>query len=77
MGVGGNNGVEKGIDGGKGNGVGAYIVLCIYLVSPYCPSDSPLPQSVHFMSLLLHYSLKTGGGLGGANDRKEAFEGDQ
>ncbi len=74
MGVGGNNGVEEGIDGGKGSGVGAYIVLYIYLVSPYCPSDSPLP---HFIPLLFQYSLKIGGGLGGANDRKEAFEGDQ
>ncbi len=77
MEVGGNNGVEDGTDGGKGSGVGAYIVLYIYLVSPYCPSDSPLPQSVHFIPLLFFYSLKIGGGLGGADDRKEAFEGDQ
>ncbi len=77
MGVGGDNGVEEGIDGGKGNGVGANIVLYIYLFSLYCPSDSPLPQSVHFIPLLFHYSLKIGGGLGGADDRKEAFEGDQ
>ncbi len=52
-------------------------VLYIYLVSSYCPFDSPLPQSVHFVPLLFHYSLKIGGGLGWANDRKEAFEGDQ
>jgi hypothetical protein len=77
VGVGGNNGVEEGIDGGKGSGVDAYIVLYIYLVSPYCPSDSPLPQSVHFIPLLFYYSLKIDGGLGGANDGKEAFEGDQ
>ena len=69
--------MEKSIDGGKGSGVGAYIVLYIYLVSSYGPSDSPLPQSVHFIPLLFHYSLKIGGGLGWANDRKEAFEGDQ
>ncbi len=69
--------MKEGIDGGKGSGVGTYIVLYIYLISPYCPSDSPLPQSVHFIPLLFHYSLKIGGGLGGANDRKEAFEGDQ
>ena len=77
MGVGGHNGVEESIDGGKGSGVGAYIVLYVYLVSSYCPSDPPLPQSVHLIPLLFHYSLKIGGGLGGADDRKEAFEGDQ
>ena len=67
---GGDNGVEEGIDGGKGGGVGAYIVLYIYLVSAYRPSHSPLPQSVYFIPLLLHYSLKIGGGLGGADDGK-------
>jgi hypothetical protein len=77
VGAGGNNGVEESIDSGKGSGVGAYIVLYIYLVSSYCPSDSPLPQSVHFIPLLFHYSLEIGGGLGRANDREEAFEGDQ
>ncbi len=51
--------------------------IYIYLVSPYFPSDSPPPQSVHFIPLLFHYSLKIGRGLGGADDRKEAFEGDQ
>ncbi len=61
MGVGGNDGVEESIDGGKGSCVGAYIVLYIYLVSSYCPSDSPLLQSVHFIPLLFHYSLKIGG----------------
>jgi hypothetical protein len=69
--------VEEGIDGGKGSGVGAYIILYIYLVSPYCPSDSPLPQSTHFVPLLLDHSLEIGGGFGGANDRKEALKGDQ
>jgi hypothetical protein len=78
VGVGGDNGVEEGIDGGKGGGVGAYIVFYIYLlVSAYRPSNSPLPQSVHFIPLLFHHSLKVGGGLGGTDDRKEAFEGDQ
>ena len=77
MRVGGDNGVEEGIDGGKGSGVGAYIVLYIYLVSAYRPSNSPLPQSVHFIPLLLHYSLKMGVGLGGADDREKALEGDQ
>ena len=77
MGVGGHNGVEESIDGGKGSCVGAYIVLYVYLVSSYCPSDPPLPQSVHLIPLLFHYSLKIGGCLGGADDRKEAFEGDQ
>ena len=73
--MGGYNGVEESIDGGKGSGVGAYIVLYVYLVSSYCPSDPPLPQSVHLIPLLFHYSLKIGGCLGGADDRKEAFEG--
>ncbi len=68
--------MEEGIDGGKGGGVGAYIILYIYLVSAYRPSNLPLPQSVHFISLFFHYSLKIGGGLGGADGRKEAFEGD-
>ncbi len=77
MRVGGDNGVEEGIGGGKGSGVGAYIVLYIYLVSAYRPSNSPLPQSVHFIPLLLHYSLKMGVGLGGADDREKALEGDQ
>ena len=53
--------MEEGIDGGKGGGVGAYIVVYIYLVSAYRPSHSPL---------LFHYSLKIGGGLGGADDGK-------
>ncbi len=75
--MGGDNGVEEGIDGGKGSGVGAYIVLYIYLVSAYRPSNSPLPQPVHFIPLLFHYSLKIGGGLGWADDRKEALEGDE
>ncbi len=45
--------------------------------SAYRPSNPPLPQSVHFIPLLFHYSLKIGGGLGWADDRKEALEGDQ
>ncbi len=79
MRVGGDNGVEEGVDGGKGGGVGAYIVVYIYLVSAYRPSNSPLSQFEHFIPLLFHYSqfLKIGGGLGGADDRKEALEGDQ
>ena len=40
--------------------------------------STSLSKSVHFISLLFHYSLKIGGGLGGANDREEeALEGDQ
>ena len=75
--VGGDNRVKHSIDSGEGSGVGAYIVLYIYLVSSYCPSYPPLPQSVHLIPLLFHYSLKIGGGLGWANASKEAFEGDQ
>ena len=77
MRAGGDYRVEEGVDGGKGGCIGAYIVLYVYLVSSYRPSHSSLSQSVHFVPLLFHYSLKIGGGLGGANDRKEALEGDQ
>jgi hypothetical protein len=69
--------VEEGIDCWKGGGVGAYVVVYIYLVSAYRPSHSPLPQSIDFIPLLFHYSLKIGGGLGGADDWEEALEGDQ
>ena len=69
--------MEEGIDCWKGGGVGAYVVVYIYLVSAYRPSHSPLPQSIDFIPLLFHYSLKIGGGLGGADDREEALEGDQ
>ncbi len=75
--MGGDNGVEEGIDGGKGGCVCANILLYIYLVTAYRSSNSSLHQSVHFIPLLFHYSLKIGGGLGGADDRKEALEGDQ
>jgi hypothetical protein len=69
--------VEEGIDGGKGGCVGPDIILYVYLVSPYRPSHSSFSKSGHFIPLLFYYSLKIGGGLGGANDRKEALEGDQ
>ena len=70
MGVGGNNGVEEGIDGGKGGCVGAYVVLYVYLVSAYSPSYSPLSQSVYFVPLLLHYSLR----MEHLDQNKENFE---
>ena len=69
--------MEEGIDGGKGGCVGPDIILYVYLVSPYRPSHSSLSKSGHFIPLLFYYSLKIGGGLGGANDREEALEGDQ
>ena len=70
--------MEEGVDGGKGGCICAYLVFYVYLVSAYRPSHSPLSQSVHFIPLLFHYSLKIGGGLGGANDsEEEALEGDQ
>ena len=69
--------MEEGIDGGKGGCVGPDIILYVYLVSPYRPSHSSFSKSGHFIPLLFYYSLKIGGGLGGANDRKEALEGDQ
>jgi hypothetical protein len=73
----GDNGVKEGVDGGKGGCVGPYLVFYIYLVSPYCPSYSPLPQSGYLIPLLLHHPLKIGGGFRGPHHRKEALEGDQ
>ncbi len=35
-------------------GVGACIVLYLYLVSAYRPSNSPLPESVHFILSLFN-----------------------
>ena len=69
--------MEEGIDGGKSGCVGPYIILYVYLVSPYRPSHSSFSKSGHFIPLIFYYSLKIGGGLGGANDREEALEGDQ
>ncbi len=69
--------MEEGIGGGKGGCVGSYVVLYVYLVSSYRPSHSSLSKSTHFIPLLFYYSFKIGGGLGGANDREEALEGDQ
>ena len=42
VGVGGDNRVEEGVDGGKGGCVGSYVVLYVYLVSSYRPSHSSL-----------------------------------
>ncbi len=41
-GMSGDNGMEEGVDGGKGSCVGPYCIPCNYLVSPYSPSYSPL-----------------------------------
>ena len=38
----GDNGMEEGVDGGKGGCVGPYLIAYNYLVSPYRPSYSPL-----------------------------------
>ncbi len=69
--------MEEGIDSREGGGVGPHIIPYHYSVSPYCPSDLPLSQSVHLVPLLLHHPLKVGGGLRGMHDKKEALEGDQ
>ena len=76
-GVGGDNGMKKSVDSGKGGCVGPYFVVYLYSVSSYCPSHSSLPQSVHLVPLLLHHPLEVGGGLRGTHDRKQALEGDQ
>jgi hypothetical protein len=60
-----DNGVEEGIDGGKGGGVGSDFILYFDLVSPYCPPHSPLSQPIHFIPLLLDYSLEVGRVLAG------------
>ena len=57
VGAGGDNRVEKGIDGGKGGCVGPDIILYVYLVSPYRPSHSSLSKSTHFIPLLFYYSF--------------------
>jgi hypothetical protein len=41
--VGGDNRMEQSVDSGESSCVGAYIVLYVYLVSPYRPSHPPLP----------------------------------
>ncbi len=41
--VGGDNRMKQSVDSGEGSCVGAYIVLYVYLVSPYLPSHPPLP----------------------------------
>ncbi len=41
--VGGDNRLKQSVDSGEGNCFGAYIVLYVYLVSPYRPSHPPLP----------------------------------
>jgi hypothetical protein len=76
-GVGRDNGMKKSVDCGKGGCVGAYVVVYLYSVSSYSPSDSCLSQSVHLIPLLLHHPLEIGGGLRGTHHREEALEGDQ
>jgi hypothetical protein len=76
-GVSGDNGMEEGIESREGGGVGPHIIPYRYSVSPYCPSNPPLSQSVHFIPLLLHHPLKVGGSLRGTHDRRETLEGDQ
>jgi hypothetical protein len=72
-----DNGVEEGIDGGKGGGVGSDFILYFDLVSSYCPPHSPLSQPIHYIPLLFDYSLEVGRVFSGADDRKEALEDDQ
>ena len=76
-GVGGDNGMKKSVDSGKGGCVGPYLIVYLYSVSSYSPSHSSLPQSVHLVPLLLNHPLEIGGVLRGTHDRKQALEGDQ
>ncbi len=52
--VGGDNRMKQSVDSGESSCVGAYIVLCVYLVSPYRPSHSPFPKSIYLIPLLLN-----------------------
>ena len=56
-GVGGDNGMKKSVDSGKGGCVCPYFIVYVYLVSPYSPSHSPLSKSIYFVPLLLHHPL--------------------
>jgi hypothetical protein len=76
-GVGGDNGMEKSVDIGKGRCVDPYFIIYVYLISSYRPSHSPLPKSMHLVPLLLYHPLKVSGGLRGTHDRKETLKGDQ
>ncbi len=51
-GVGGDDGMKKSVDSGKGGCVGPYVVVYLYSVS-----HSSLPQSVHLVPLLLNHPL--------------------
>ncbi len=63
--VGGDNRMKHSIDSGEGSSVGVYIVLYVYLVSPYRPSHSPFPQSVYLVPFLLDYPLEIRGVFAG------------
>ncbi len=65
------------VDSGKGDCVGPYFILDVYLVSCYHPSHFPLSKSMHLVPLLLHHPLKVSGVFRGTHNRKETLEGDQ
>ncbi len=69
-GVGEDNGMEECIDSREGSGVCPHFITYLYPVSPYCPSNSALSQSVHLIPLLLHHPLEIGGSLRGTHHRK-------
>jgi hypothetical protein len=76
--VGRDNGImEESVYSGKGGCVSPDLVVHVYFVSPYSPSDSPLSKSMHLVPLLLHHPLKVSGVFRGTHDRKETLEGDQ
>jgi hypothetical protein len=75
--VSGDDGMEEGVDGGKGGCVGPDSISYNDLVAPYRSSHFSLSQSVYLIPLLLHHPLKIGGGFRGTHHRKEALEGDQ
>jgi hypothetical protein len=66
----GDNGVEESVDGGKSGCVSPHIIPYLNLVSPYGPSDSPLPEPVYLIPLLLNYPLYIDGSFRGTHHRQ-------
>ncbi len=68
--VSGDNRVKKSIDSGQSSSVGPHIIPHLYPVYSYCPSHSPLSQSVYFIPLFFYHPIKIGGVLRGTHYRK-------
>jgi hypothetical protein len=75
--VGGDNVAKESVDSEKGDCVGPYFIVYVYLVSSYRPSHSPLSKSMHLVPLLLHHPLEVSECFRGTHNREETLEGDQ